>query len=59
MGVTMPARVRPELLDTIEPMIISETADDVLVAVEISKAVLVGYGRLYEVLVIEAVGVPR
>jgi len=55
----MPARVRPELLDTIEPMIISETADDVLVAVEISKAVLVGYGRLYEVLVIEAVGVPR
>jgi hypothetical protein len=36
-------------------MVISETAHDVVVAIEISRALLVGYGRLYEVLVIEAV----
>jgi hypothetical protein len=55
----MVARVRPELLDTIEPMIISETADDVIVAVEISRAMLVGYGRLYECIVIDVQESPR
>ena len=44
----MVARVRPELLDVVEPMIISETATDVIVGVEISRAMLLGYGRLYE-----------
>jgi hypothetical protein len=55
----MVTRVRPELLDIIEPMIVSETADDVVVAVEISKAVLVGYGRLFEVLVVDVTEVRR
>ena len=49
----MVARVRPELLDVVEPMIVSETADDVVVAIEISRAMLIGYGRLFEVIVIE------
>jgi len=55
----MVARVRPELLDVVEPMIISETATDVVVAVESSKAVLVGYGRLFEVLVVDVAEVAR
>ena len=55
----MVARVRPELLDVVEPMIISETADDVVVAIEISRAMLVGYGRLYEVLMIDVTEIRR
>jgi hypothetical protein len=55
----MVARVRPELLDVVEPMIISETATDVIVAVEISRAMLLGYGRLYECLVIDVTEIER
>ena len=54
----MPAHCRPDV-EIIEPMIISETANDVIVAVEISKALIVGYGRLYECIVIDVKELPR
>ncbi len=47
----MPARIHPDDLPIAPPMIISESPTHVVVAVEIPKALLVGYRRLFEQLI--------
>jgi hypothetical protein len=49
----MVARVRPELpIEVLPPMTISDDATGI-VCLEISRACLVAYGRLFEVIIID------
>jgi hypothetical protein len=49
----MPGHVKPDY-EVAPPMVISESPTHVVVALEISKALLVGYRRFFETLTIAA-----
>jgi hypothetical protein len=56
MAVTMSDQLHPGELPAATPMIISESPTHIVVALEISKAMLAGYRRFFEALLEAADG---